>query len=265
MNTDNLKKHKSIHSQISEWIRKRIESGEYGENEKLPSEHEISRIFDVSRVTVRRALQTLEAEGRIYRTHGVGSFVSDNRQRQSLIKLTDFNEDMKSSGLKASSEVIKFSHIKASKLITEKLKLKKDSTVIRIDRVRMGDGAPVAFDYTWLPLFYGQLLDGLDLSNKTIYSIFEKDYEIPIVRGFYSITAENSDSYLAEHLDIREGKALLVIERLSLTLKDKPVYYQKRYYNSDKVIYELLLERDPDDKSSGSGMPLRELLPVFRK
>lgn len=265
MKKKTLKQDRSRHSQISDWIRTLIEEGKYKNKEKLPSEHEISEIFNVSRVTVRRALQTLEAEGIIYRSQGLGSFVNDTRPRQTLIKLTDFNEDMESAGIKATSSVIKFEQVQSTNILSEKLKVNEGSLVTRIDRVRMGDGSPVAFDYTWLPVFYGQLLDGVDLEEKTIYSIFEKDYEIPIIRGHYRVEAENADKYIAKHLNVDHGKALLLIDRLSYTLKDKPVYYQRRYYNSERVVYELLLEREPEERSAGSDMPLKEFLPVFSK
>ena len=65
------------HEQISDWLRQQIENGSYAVDEKLPSEKELGEQFDVSRVTVRRALQTLESEDYIYRRQGLGSFVAD--------------------------------------------------------------------------------------------------------------------------------------------------------------------------------------------
>src|SRR5699024_8009994 len=94
------------HEQISNRIRKQIESGSYKVDEKLPSENDLSEKFGVSRVTVRRALQTLESEQLIYRCQGLGSFVKDNRSHQSLVRLADFVEDMKRAGMEASSRVI---------------------------------------------------------------------------------------------------------------------------------------------------------------
>lgn len=251
------------HRQISDWIRNKIRSGEFTESEKLPSEYELSEMFGVSRVTVRRALQTLEAEGSISRSQGLGSFVEDISSLDSLVKLTDFNEDMLSAGITPSSEIIKFEQMESPKWLSDKLGLNAGTIVTQIDRVRMGDGKPVAFDMTWLPVFYGQLLVGRGLREKTIYRILEKEFGIPIVRGSYRIEAENADDYLAEHLGVKEGMALLLIDRLSLTIKDKPVYYQKRFYRCDRVVYEIVLERK-DDSEDTHNMPLRELSPKFK-
>jgi GntR family transcriptional regulator len=74
-----LKKGIPRHAQISQWLRRQIDEGVFKPEEKLPSENELSRKFDVSRVTIRRALQSLESEAIIYRCQGLGSFVSDER------------------------------------------------------------------------------------------------------------------------------------------------------------------------------------------
>ncbi|MDR8393744.1 GntR family transcriptional regulator [Aliifodinibius sp. S!AR15-10] len=253
------------HEQISNWIRDKIESGDYKIDEKLPSENEFKEQFEVSRVTVRRALQTLQNEDLIYRCQGLGSFVKDNRSHQTLVQLTDFVEDMRRAGMEASSTVIRMEPTNVSEYITSLLKLDADKTVLRLDRLRMGDGKPIAFDITWLPMFYGQLIEGYDLTKKTIYGILEQDYDIPIEKGCYRIEAENATDYVATHLGINEGDALLLIDRLSLTVGEKPIYYQKRYYRTDCMVYELMAERKPGTKTSDGNMPLKEFAPVFNK
>lgn len=259
-----LKQGKSRHSQISAWLREEIEAGRFAADEKLPSENELARKFGVSRVTVRRALQTLENETFIYRSQGLGSFVSDRRSRQSLIRLTDFTEEMTRAGMAASSRVVKFEQESPSERICELLGIEPGSSALRIDRLRLGDGEPFAFDLTWIPFSFGRLLEGHDLQSRTIYRILEQEYEVPIVRGCYQIQAENADSYLASQLRVDEGAALLLIDRRTFTLGEKPVYYQKRYYRSDRVLYELLLERNPGESRDTDELPLRELAPVFR-
>lgn len=260
-----LKEGTPRHIQISQWLRKKIEERTFKVDEKLPSENELCQKFDVSRVTVRKALQTLENEQLIYRSQGLGSFVSDDRPRQSLIQLTDFEEDMQRAGMEASSSVIQFRPTDATEQIASKLQIDSGSKVIRLDRLRLGNGQPIAFDVTWLPMFYGQLIEGYELDEETIYDILERDYDIPIDKGYYCIEAENADQYLATHLKIEEGAALLLIDRLSLTIGEKPIYYQKRYYRSDRIVYELMAERKADARGSdGNNMPLREFLPVFK-
>ena len=251
------------HSQITNWLRNQIETGEFKPDEKLPSENELANKFDVSRVTIRRALQSLESESIIYRCQGLGSFVSDERAPHNLVRLTDFNEDMAKAGLKASSEVRDFITVDAPDWLSGILDIEEGTKVIRIDRLRLGDGDPVAFDSTWLPILYGQLLNKEMLADTTIYRQLEENYDIPIVRGCYRMSADVADKQLSTDLRVPENSPLLLIDRTSFTIGGKAVYYQKRYYRSDKVLYEMTLERDKNDSSS-SDMPLKEFVPVFK-
>jgi GntR family transcriptional regulator len=251
------------HTQISQWLRRQIDEGVFKTEEKLPSENELAKKFDVSRVTIRRALQSLESESIIYRCQGLGSFVSDERTPHNMIKLTDFNEDMSRAGLEASSVVKDVKTVDAPDWLADLLQIDPGNKVMQIDRLRLADGGPVAYDSTWLPILYGQLLDPDDLSDSTIYRILEEKYEIPVVRGCYKMSAENANSHLAEQLNVKKNTALFLIDRISFTIGEKPLYYQKRYYRSDKVIYEMTLEREAGD-ISGNRMPLKEFTPVFK-
>ena len=254
----------SRHEQISDWMRAQIEEGRYRVDEQLPSESELCERFDVSRITVRRALQTLENEELIYRRQGLGSFVKEPRAKPGIVRLTDFAQDMAQAGLEATSEVLYHRQEDASPLVAAKLEVEPGTPVLRLDRLRFGDGRPMAFDRTWLPLFYGQLLERHDLQAETIYGILEREYEIPVLRGHYRIEAVNAGKELVQSLEVEEGQALLRIDRLSRTVGGRCVYFQQRYYRTDRVAYELELERDPDRR----GVPhnahaLHRLDPVF--
>lgn len=251
------------HAQISQWLRDKIESGAYTPDEKLPSENELAKKFDVSRVTIRRALQSLENEESIYRCQGLGSFVKDDRTPHKLVRLTDFNEDMAKAGLDASSKVLLFESVDAPQWLSDILNVEAGNKVIRIDRLRLGDDEPVAFDSTWLPILYGQLLDKDSLQETTIYKQLEENYEIPVIRGCYRMSAELADKDLASHLEVSENSALFLIDRISYTIGEKPVYYQKRYYRNDKVKYQMTLERDHTMETDSPDMPLKEFVPVF--
>ncbi len=101
-----LKSGQPRHEQISTSLRDQIEDGEYAPDDQLPSESQLGSQFGVSRITVRRALHTLENEQLIYRRQGLGSFVRTRPKPHGLVYLTDFVEDMKRAGLTASSRLI---------------------------------------------------------------------------------------------------------------------------------------------------------------
>jgi GntR family transcriptional regulator len=253
-----------LHEQISSHLREQIAEGTLAPDEQLPSENELCKRFGVSRVTVRRALQTLEADGLIYRRQGLGSFVSDRRVHQGLVRLTDFAQDMERAGITPSSAVLLSCTERSTPALATALGVEADAPLLRLDRLRLGDGEPVALDRTWLPPFYAQLLEGQDLTEETIYEVLEREYEIPILSGRYRITAAAADPEAARVLQVHPGEALLVIERTSRTVGDRAVYFQRRLYRSDRVAYELELAREPHAADTGGGMPLREFEPVFR-
>lgn len=252
------------HTQISQWLSSEIDEGNFKPDDKLPSENELASKFGVSRVTVRRALQSLESASIIYRCQGLGSFVSENRAAHNLIKLTDFNEDMSNAGLIPSSIVRKFQTVAVPSWLAEQLQIEESSKVLQIDRLRLGDDVPIAFDTTWLPVRYGQLLNEKDLSESTIYDILEKRYDIPILKGSYRMSAVIADKDLSNELNVEIRSPLFLIDRLTFTIGGKPLYYQKRYYRNDKVIYEMTLERSKEDKGGTHDLPLKEFSPVFK-
>jgi GntR family transcriptional regulator len=261
-----MEKQNSKHEKVKQHLQNEIVDGDYEPGDQLPSEKRLCDYFKVSRVTIRHALQTLENEGLIYKKQGIGAFVSDQDLRAGNVQLTDFSEDMKKAGLESSSRLISLKKVDPIKEVNQFLNIRPDMKLIQVDRVRLANNKPVAFDITWLPPGYGQLLFDEDLTTQTIYAIIEDKYEIMIQGGSYKITARNADDYIANHLEIAPQSAVLEIDRCSRTTGNKKVYFQKRYYNPQHVSYVLELSRnDNDGVSSKNGLPLKEFTPSFAK
>lgn len=232
-----------LYRRISDELKARIEAGEYVPGDRLPSELELARTYGVSRITSRQALDLLAAEGLLVRRQGMGSFVASRRVTQPLVRLTDFVEDMAEAGLRPESRVLSFGTITAPAEIADMLGLDPDAEVYRLDRLRLADDSPIALDWTWLPLQFGRLLVEQDLTRRTIYSILEGEYGIPIVSGEYTLSAVVAEAEQAVPLQVRSGAPFLVFDRTSRTSSDKPVYYQRRFYRADRVQYRLSLRR----------------------
>lgn len=253
------------HEEVTIWLRDQIETRCFAHGDRLPSEKELQERFGVSRITVRRALQTLEADNLIFRRQGVGSFATEPRLRQGLVRLTDFSEDVAQAGLEPTSRILFQGWEEVGAKIACCLGLKEGVACLRLDRLRLGNGQPIALDQTWLPSKYGEKLKGRDLTRETIYRILGADHGIPILRGHYRIEAVEAEPQIAEALGVGQGRPLLLITRLSCTTGDKPIYFQKRYYRSDRVVYEVELERASRQEGGTVpvGMPLRSFAPVF--
>lgn len=249
-----------LYHQLKLALKEDIKRGAYKPGDRLPSEPELIRQYGISRITVRQALDELEAEGLIVRRHGKGTYVAEARIEQELVRLTDFVEDMERSGQKPSSRVLAFEHETALPALAQSLHIAPGAEVVRVDRLRLADGRPVAYDTTWLPLRFGELLVGADLTRDTIYHILEMRFAIPILSGSFTITATEAPPTAADALEVAPGTALLVIERTSYTGKDEVVYVQKRYYRPDRVQYRLMLSRYGEQ---GSSSKIDAFGPVF--
>lgn len=249
-----------LYHQLKQVLRDEIERGNYQPGERLPSEPELIRQYEISRITVRQALDELEAEGLIVRRHGKGTYVAERRIEHQLVRLTDFMEDMQQAGQNPSSRVLAFVHEPAGPAVAKALHLKEEMEVVRVDRLRLADGRPMAFDTTWLPLRFGALLAGMNLAQETIYHILETRYAIPVVSGAFSITAATATDQQADLLDMPAGAALLLIQRISYTTGDEAVYVQDRYYRPDRVQYRIMLRRHDD---AGGNSTIDEFRPVF--
>ncbi len=252
------------HEKVSSWIRDQIESGSLLENDQLPSENQLGNQFGVSRITVRRALQTLESENLIYRRQGLGSFVSDNKLHHGLDRLSDFVEDMEAAGLAPESVVLERETEAAGPRVAAQLGVDSGTVIYRIDRLRRGDGETLAYDRTWLPMFYAHLLEKQDLEKTSIYGVLESEHDICVCRGIFRIEAVNAPNDVAQHLDVPWGRALLLIERTSFTEANQQICFQQRFYRSDRVAYEMELRRGRQAVSQ-STPPVRDFEPVFKQ
>jgi GntR family transcriptional regulator len=249
-----------LYHQLKQALQSDIEQGIYKPGDRLPSEPELVREYGVSRITVRQALDELEAEGRVVRRHGKGTYVAEPRIEQELVRLTDFVEDMQRAGQHPSSRVLAFEHEPARPAVAKALNILSGTEVVRVDRLRLAEERPIAYDTTWLPLRFGALLTGMDLTQETIYHILETRYAIPVFFGAFYISAAEATAQQAAYLGVAPGSALLVIRRISFTTGNDPVYTQERYYRPDRVQYRVMLRRHHDE---GGGSKIDEFRAVF--
>ncbi|HLU59885.1 MAG TPA: GntR family transcriptional regulator, partial [Pseudonocardia sp.] len=155
----------SLARRLAEDVRARIMSGEYAPGERLPSEAELVRRYEVSRVTVRTALRTLEAQGLVDIRHGTGSFVSDfgTGIRAGLQELRSISETIREMGHEPGMECHKRERRPATAVEATKLGIPKGAEVLAVERMILADGEAVAYSYDAVPLegFPAELVDEL--------------------------------------------------------------------------------------------------------
>src|SRR5574340_242692 len=130
--------------QLANILRERIVDGRLEAHEPIPSERELEKIYNVSRTTIRPAIDLLVRQGFLYREHGKGTFVSPPKLQKGISELTSFTEDMRSRGLEPGQKILEFKMMHPPEDVRQRLDLPADcGELLYIERLRLGDGVPM--------------------------------------------------------------------------------------------------------------------------
>ncbi len=218
----------------------------------LPSELAFQQQFGVARVTVRRALEQLAAEGLISRQPGRGtqptqaalagaaSQAKDGQPRKA--QLTGLLENLVSMGLATSVKVLDVGTIAASQDIAQALQIATGDSVQKAVRVRSTEAGPFSHITTYIPKAIGAHFGRKELGKKPILLLLE-EAGVQVGRAEQTISARLADVQLAQHLDIAVGSALLAVRRLIFDVNDRPVQWLHGMYRPDRYEYVMQLSR----------------------
>ena len=223
-----------IYEQIYLKLRKKIDTAELAAGASFPSERELADKFSVSRMTVRQALNSLKQEGLIYQERGVGAFVSKRKLDVHTRNLVGFTEEMKGLGLKPSSKLLLFSVVKSSEEIAQELGLEIGDEVFYIQRLRLADDSPMAFEEAYLPAARYPNLNKINLEKSSLYEILGKEYGVKMDRAEEILEATAATKEIADALAIKKNDPLLVVRRVVFSQANLPVESVKTFYRSDR-------------------------------
>jgi GntR family transcriptional regulator len=217
--------------QLRERLRAAIEAGILPPGGALPSEREIGNLTDLSRVTVRKAIQALVDSGDVVQRQGSGSFVTEKAERlqQSLSQLTSFSEDMARRGMVTRVKLLEQSICLPSREEAQALGLKPGDSVSRLARLRMADDRPLAIERAALPT---DILPNPMEVAASLYEVLERDGNRP-VRAVQKISAINLGEADATLLGVATGAAGLRIERLSYLPSGRVAEFTNSIYRGD--------------------------------
>ncbi|WP_045518152.1 GntR family transcriptional regulator [Neobacillus niacini] len=222
-----------IYHQLEEYIKQQIENGILMEETVIPSEREYAQTFQISRMTVRQAINNLVSEGYLKRQKGRGTFVNKKKVEQELQGMTSFTEDMLSRGMSPSSTLLSFQIIPADKKTAFDLKIEENESVYKIKRIRLADGAPMALETAYIPV---EIVPGLteENSNLSLYQYIEEILSLSITEATQEIEASIASSNDAEALEINIGDPILLIERISYLQNGIPFELVKSTFRADR-------------------------------
>lgn len=229
-----------LYLQLMEILIKKIESKEYEEHEKLPSERVLCEIYHLSRITVRQALQDLEREGYIYKQHGIGTFVASKSYNQNLVELYSFTSEMERLGKKPTTEVLSFDVISIDDRLAKKMNLNILEEVFKVVRLRFADGQPLMYETSYLPKKLFPNLTKNDLNSRPMYDVFYQDYEIGVTKATERLTATFITEQEAKYLAVNSQQPGMLIKRYAY-LKEQLIEYTISIALGDKFSYTVEL------------------------
>lgn len=220
-------------------IRETIESGRLRPGDVVPSERELAKIHDVSLMTARHALATLEHEGVVERRRGVGTFVSAPKIHFS--KLMSYTEQMRARSLAVVSKILFATIIDHEEEATARLGLSPKSRVIKLERLRRSGGEPFALEtcYFSAKQFAGLLSEPLE--KDSLFAILERNYGVELAYADEEVDATAADPRTAELLEVPRREPLLRIRQAIYSTKGTVITYVLGLYRSDR--HNLVIRR----------------------
>ena len=225
-----------LYLQLQKVLRDAINSHSVEPDQAIPTERDLADDFNVSRITVRKAIDGLVADGLLARRQGAGTFVVAPRVEKSLSKLSSFSEDMASRGRVAHSVWI----AKIASTVTPEealsLGLSPGSLVYRFSRIRYADDASMAIEQATVPAY---CLPAETVVESSLYAALDQFGHRP-VRALQRLRAVAFTPAQAEQLGVTPGDPGLFIERRGFLGDGRAVEYTQSYYRGDA--YDVIAE-----------------------
>jgi GntR family transcriptional regulator len=220
-----------LYLQLKRWIEDAVARGVIKPGDALPSERDLALKVDVSRVTVRKAVQHLVRDGVLVQRHGSGTFVAPQTHRveQSLSQLTSFAEDMARRGMAVRSVWLDRGIYDPSPEETVVLGLSSGDHVARVARLRISGDTPLAIERAALS---SAILPDPDRIGTSLYAHLDRSGNRP-VRAIQRIRAANLGPEDAELLEVPVGAASLNIERTSYLGSGRVIEFTRSIYRGD--------------------------------
>lgn len=229
-------------------LREQLDEGRFAAG--VPGEMHLMREFGVARVTVRRALEHLVADGLIERSPGRGTVALARSAARPArdeppgrrVPLGGLLENIVRMSLRTSVKVVRCEVLPASEFVAHRLDVALGAPVQRAVRVRSTREGPLSHITTHVPQVYAAGFGRRELARKPLLVLLEES-GVDIGRARQSISARLADAAVARLLGVDLGSALLAVHRLVFDVDERPVQWLQGLYRPDRYQYEMQLSR----------------------
>ncbi|GAA2789520.1 MULTISPECIES: GntR family transcriptional regulator [Crossiella] len=208
----------------------------------IPTERSLAADFDVSRTTVRQALAELTVEGRLLRVQGKGTFAAAPKVAQRL-QLSSYTEDMRAQGRQPASRLLEASEQPAEAELARMLGVRPGAKVLRLRRLRLADGEPMAIELTHLALGRFRGLRRYIGAGGSLYQVLRERFGVEMGHADETIETALATPEEAELLGADIGLPMLLLSRHSFDTDNKPVEWVRSIYRGDR--YKFVARLNP--------------------
>jgi len=230
----------SLYIQIENIIKEQIENGEYDLGDILPSEKELQSMYNVSRMTVRQAVNDLVKDGYLQCARGIGTMMVFEKIDENIKRVISFSKEMEQHGIKMKTTYCHISLEKSGKHTASKLNIGEEDEVYKLVRVRSVKGAPLVYSITYLKKKCELPLDESSYSE-SLYDLLETQFGIKIIKGQDTFEATLANHTIANFLEISVGAPVFKRSRITFDQNNDIVEYTVCYYSGEKYKYSVEL------------------------
>lgn len=226
-----------LHHQVYLDLRAALDAREWKPDEQLPTERELAERYGCSLITVRRALDELTREGRLERTRGRGTFVTELPIVRDIAGQVGFADEVRSFGYEPYTIVVTARTEGASSVVAAALGIPVAAPIHYLERVRGADRVPLLLEQVRLP---ANRLPGLldhDYSVESLWDVLENDYHLPIGRRQETLSAVVPSSREASLLGLRTRRASIQLSGIAFTTGDEPIEHSRTVVSPERARY----------------------------
>jgi len=232
-----------LYYQLKESILNAVKNKEFAISERLPSERELAEYHNVSRMTVKKAVDILVDNGYLIRKQGSGTFVADYQESYSISPLLSFTKEMEKKGLKYTSKILNFTKLKDQN-IAAKINLNPKADLYKLERLRLIENKPFLLENTYLAADNFLDLKKDDLENNSLFKIIKEKYNIQLRNAEAEVEAVIFDAVIAEKMQVKEGMLGLYFEQFSKNENEEIIEYTSAYYRNDNYKFRFTFDLD---------------------
>ena len=231
-----------LHVQAENILRQLISLDEYKSGKLLPKEVDLAKKFNISRSTLRQAINRLVFEGVLIRKRGYGTIVAPTVMLSNAKNWMSFSQEMKAQGFAVGNFELHISwKIAESVSISTFFSVDANTRLLCMERLRGKIDKPFVYFVSYFNPIIG--ITGNENFTRPLYEILEKDFNIKVHTSHEEISAKAASAFVADKLGIREHDPILVRKRLVYDINDIPIEYNVGYYRADSFTYSIEFKR----------------------